>query len=132
MAMPARPSAVVGMPSTPIVRAMTLAPYLAASCMTLSRRSGSAEAELSMAGCLQTLRPGLHGREVGGVERERDVDDLLHGLDDPRHDLVAELLLRADVEVEDAGAGLDLAHGQLLDGLARRAPRWPAFTRRRR
>ena len=57
MAMPARPSAVVGMPSTPIVRAITLAPYLAASCMTLSRRSGSADAELSMAGCLQTLRP---------------------------------------------------------------------------
>src|SRR5450756_1745746 len=50
MAMPARPSAVVGMPSTPIVRAMTRAPYFAASCITLSRRAGSAEAELSMAG----------------------------------------------------------------------------------
>src|ERR1035437_1860346 len=48
--MAARPSAVVGMPSTPIVRAITRAPYLAASPMTLSRRAGSAEAELSKAG----------------------------------------------------------------------------------
>src|SRR5665648_424905 len=43
------PAAVVGMPCTPIVRAMTRAPYFAASCITLSRRAGSAEAELSMA-----------------------------------------------------------------------------------
>src|SRR5450830_213970 len=49
MAMLARPSVVVGMPCTPIVRAMTRAPYFAASCITLSRRAGSAEAELSMA-----------------------------------------------------------------------------------
>jgi hypothetical protein len=40
-----------------MVSAMTLAPYFAASCMTLSSRSGSADAELSIPGCLQTLRP---------------------------------------------------------------------------
>ena len=109
MAMPARPSAVVGMPSTPIVRAITLAPYLAASCMTLSQAVGVGRGRVEHGRLLADLEARLHGREVGGVERERDVDDLLHRLDDPRHDLVAELLLRADVEVDDAGAGLDLA-----------------------
>ena len=56
-AIPARPSAVVGMPSTPMVRATTREPYRAASAMTESSRSGSADAELSMAWRLQTLRP---------------------------------------------------------------------------
>ncbi len=47
--------------------------------------------------------------------------------DDPRHDLVAELLLRADVEVEDVRAGLHLAQRQVLDDLASRAS-MAAFT----
>src|SRR5450756_1710489 len=69
MAMPARPSVVVGMPCTPIVRAMTRAPYFAASCITLSRRSGSAEAELSMAWRVHTWSPAsIAARLVVGSE----------------------------------------------------------------
>ena len=57
MAMAVRPSAVAGMPSTPMVRAMTLALYLAARSITGSSRAGSAEAEFSRAGFLHTLSP---------------------------------------------------------------------------
>ena len=45
------------------------------------------------------------------------VHDLLHGLDQPGQDLVAQLLLRADVQVDGPRAGLDLFHGRFLEEL---------------
>ena len=77
-----------------------------------------------MAAASAPLEPGLHRGDVGGIERERYVGHLLHRLDQPRHDLDAELLLGADVEVDDAGAGLDLTPSEVLQELRVARPRW--------
>ena len=103
------------MPLWPIISAMRRAPYSAASGGTSSSRWGWADVELTMPWCLMQRKPGPDGLEIGGVERQRDVDDLLDGRHQPAHDRRPLLLLRADVEIQDAGAVLHLLLGQPLD-----------------
>ena len=64
---------------------------------------------------LGDFQRGLDGGQVGGVQAERHGRDFLHGFYQPGQDLMAHLLLRADVQVQRNRAMAHLLHSQLLE-----------------
>jgi len=57
---------------------------------------------------------GLHGQWVHGIQGDRQVHDLLHGIDQPGADLLGVLAGRPQIEVEHICAHCGLRPGQLL------------------